>query len=77
MTRAVRISPPDGAVRHDAEIELLQPAGTRLHATFRMGGMPVVAELQAHDATMRGERVPVDIDLKRASIFDAATDAAL
>ena len=46
MIRAVRASPPDGVFRHEAEIELLQPVGTRTYATFRMGGAPVVAELR-------------------------------
>jgi multiple sugar transport system ATP-binding protein len=77
MMRAVRVSPPDGAFRHDAEIESLQPVGTRTYATFRIAGMPVVAELQAHDASLPGEHISIDINLKRASIFDAETERAL
>jgi multiple sugar transport system ATP-binding protein len=77
MMRAVRVSPPDGSLRYDAEIELVQSTGSRIFATFRMGGEPVVAELQAYDASRPGERVPIDINLKRASIFDAATEKAL
>ena len=45
MMRAVRASPPDGVFRHDAEIEVLRPIGSRTYATFKMGGAPVVAEL--------------------------------
>ena len=77
MIRAVRASPPDGALRYEAEIELLQPTGSRTYATFRLGGEPVVAELQAHDVSRPGERIPIDINLKRAAIFDAATEKAL
>lgn len=77
MMRAVRVSPPDGTLRHDAEIELLQPVGSRIYATFKLGTTPVVAELQAHDATRPGDRVPIDINLKRAAIFDEKTEKAL
>jgi multiple sugar transport system ATP-binding protein len=77
MMRAVRVSPPDGVFRHDAEIESLRPVGTRTYATFRIAGAPVVAELQAHDVSLPGERIPIDINIKRASIFDAETEKAL
>ena len=77
MMRAVRVSPPDGTLRHEAEIELLQPTGPRLCATFRMGGEPIMAELQAHDVSATGETVSIDINLKRAMIFDAETEKAL
>ena len=77
MMRAVRASPPDGVFRHEAEIESLQPVGTRTYATFRMGGAAVVAELQAHDVSLPGEHLPIDINLKRATIFDADTEKAL
>jgi multiple sugar transport system ATP-binding protein len=77
MMRAVRASPPDGAFRHDAEIEALRLRGSRTYATFRIGGIPVVAELLTHDVTRVGERVPIDINLKRAAIFEALTERAL
>jgi multiple sugar transport system ATP-binding protein len=76
MMRAVRVTPPDGTLRHEAEIELIQPTGSRLRATFRMGGEPVVAELQAHDVSGPGEKVRIDINLKRATLFDAETGQA-
>ncbi len=77
MARAVRVSPPDGTMRYEAEIELLQPTGPRVCATFRMGGEPVVAELQAHDVSAPGETVAIDINLKRATLFDAETEKTL
>jgi multiple sugar transport system ATP-binding protein len=72
MMRAVRVSPPDGAFRHDADIESLQPVGTRTYATFRIAGTPVI-----DDVSLPGERISIDINLKRASIFDAETERAL
>lgn len=77
ITRAVRVSPPDGSLRFEADVELLQPTGSRVGATFRLGGEPVVAELQAHDVSATGETVSLDINLKRASLFDAGTGKAL
>jgi multiple sugar transport system ATP-binding protein len=77
MQRAVRISPSDGTMRYEAEIELLQPTGSRVCATFRLGGEPAVAELQAHDVSAIGDKVAIDINLKRAMIFDAETEKAL
>ena len=55
----------------------MRPAGSRVYATFRLAGSPVLAELMVHDVTRVGQRVPIDINLKRASIFDAATEKAL
>ncbi len=77
MGRAVRTSPADGCLRHDAEIELLRPVGARVYATFRLVGIPLVAELHAHDVSRLGERVPIDINMKRAAVFDATTEKAL
>jgi multiple sugar transport system ATP-binding protein len=77
MMRAVRASPSDGVFRHEAVIETLRPVGSRTYATFRIGGTPVVAELMAHDASRPGDHVPIDINLKRAVIFDAATELAI
>ncbi|HEX9906257.1 MAG TPA: sn-glycerol-3-phosphate ABC transporter ATP-binding protein UgpC [Propylenella sp.] len=77
MMRAIRASPADGTIRYDALIELVQPTGSRTYATFRMGGEPVIAELQAHDVSRPGERIPIDVNLKRAAIFDAETEKAL
>ncbi|CAM5772418.1 sugar ABC transporter ATP-binding protein [Labrys miyagiensis] len=77
MSRAGTSAPAPGHVRIDAEIELLQPTGSRSFATLRLGGTPVLAELQAHDVSRPGERIPLDINLNRASLFDAATEKAL
>jgi multiple sugar transport system ATP-binding protein len=42
-----------------------------------MGSGPVVAELQAHDVSRPGEKIPIDVNLRRAAIFDAASERAL
>jgi multiple sugar transport system ATP-binding protein len=77
MTRATQAAPPPGTMRYEATIDLLQPTGSRTFATFTLGGSPIVAELQAHDVTRPGERAPIDINLRRAAIFDARTERAL
>jgi multiple sugar transport system ATP-binding protein len=77
MTRAVGASPSGAAFRYSAEIELLQPTGSRTYATFRLGGTPVIAELQAHDVSQPGEQIAIDLNLARAALFDAATERAL
>jgi len=77
MTRAQGEVPPPGVARLDATIELIQPTGSRSYATFRLGGEPVMAELQAHDVSRPGERLALDINLNRAAVFDAASERAL
>jgi multiple sugar transport system ATP-binding protein len=77
ITRASEGAVPDGMARRQVSIELLQPTGSRTYATFRLAGKPVVAELQAHDVSRPGESISVDINLRRAALFDAATEKAL
>jgi multiple sugar transport system ATP-binding protein len=76
MTRS-HGAPAEGIVRYDATIELIQPTGSRSYATFRLGGEPVMAELQAHDVSGPGEKIPIDINVRRASLFDARTEIAI
>ena len=77
LTRAHAATPAQGTFRYDATIDLLQPTGSRSYATFRLAGAPVMAELQAHDVSRPGERLPIDINMNRASIFDAKTERAI
>ena len=67
----------DGAARIPAIIELVQPTGSRTYATFRLAGQAMVAELQAHDVSRPGEHVAIDIDLRRASLFDPRSGRTL
>jgi multiple sugar transport system ATP-binding protein len=74
---AIGATPPPGEVRLDATIELLQPTGSRTYATFRIAGTPVVAEFEAHSVSRLGETIAVDLNLNRASLFDAATERSI
>jgi len=75
--RAQGSASAEGMARIEAEIELVQPTGSRSYATFRLGGQALMAELQAHDVSRPGERVAVDINLKRAALFHPETGKAL
>jgi multiple sugar transport system ATP-binding protein len=77
VTRANGSGALPGRARVDCEIELVQPTGSRTYATFRLGRQPVTAELQAHDVMRAGEKITVDINLGRASLFDAQTGRAI
>ena len=44
---------------------------------IRLGGEPVMAELQAHDVSRPGEKIAIDINLRRASLFDARSERAI
>ncbi len=67
----------DGVVPLSVVIELVQPTGSRTYATFTLGGVPVVAELQAHDVQHRDERVELYVDMNRAVLIDPETDRVL
>ncbi|MDQ6435624.1 sn-glycerol-3-phosphate ABC transporter ATP-binding protein UgpC [Mesorhizobium sp. LHD-90] len=77
LSRAPAGAPPPGCVRYDALVDLVQPTGSRSYATFRLAGEPVIAELQAHDVSRPGETLPIDVNMNRASVFDAATGKAI
>jgi multiple sugar transport system ATP-binding protein len=75
--RSTAPAPAAGSARVEASIELVQPTGSRTYATFRLAGLSVIAELQSHDVSRPGENVAIDIDLRRATLFDPATGKAL
>jgi len=75
--RATGTPPPAGVARLEATIELVQPTGSRSYASFRLADQPLLAELQAHDVSGPGERITVDLNLPRATIFDPETGRAL
>jgi len=77
LSRSHGPTPPPGSVRYEATVDLVQPTGSRSYASFQIAGSPVMAELQAHDVSRPGERIDLDINMKRASIFDAATQRAI
>ena len=67
----------EGHARVELEVELVQPTGSRSYATFRLAGQPAIAELQTQDVSRAGERIQVDINLRRAVLFDARSGKAL
>ncbi len=66
-----------GVVAHEAIIELVQPTGSRTYATFRLGGTPVVAELEAHDVEHPNQRLQLALDMNRAVLIDPQTEKVL
>ncbi len=55
-------------------VELVQPTGSRTYITFPLGGVPTVAELDAHDVQRPGEQIDLDVDMNRAILIDPETD---
>ena len=64
----------EGHVRVPVTIELVQPTGSRVHANMPLGGTSITAEFAAHEASMRGEKIIIDIDMTRAVIIDPQTE---
>jgi multiple sugar transport system ATP-binding protein len=77
MNRAVQGDSRPGLARYNANIELLQPTGSRTYATFKLGGTEVVAELQAHDVTEINQRVELTANMNRAVLIDPSTEKVL
>jgi multiple sugar transport system ATP-binding protein len=75
--RAATSQPAPGSVRLETIIELVQPTGSRSYASFHLAGQPVLSELQAHDVSGPGERITIDLNLPRATVFDPETGKAL
>jgi multiple sugar transport system ATP-binding protein len=66
-----------GSVGITALIDLVQPTGARTYATFKLGGVACVAELQAHDVSAPGERVELALDMNRAVLIDPQTEKVI
>ena len=66
-----------GLARFTAAIELLQPTGSRTYATFKLGGVDVVAELQAHDVTEIHQKIDLSMDMNRVILIDPATEKVI
>jgi multiple sugar transport system ATP-binding protein len=77
MSRALQGDARPGLARCNANIELLQPTGSRTYATFKLGGTEVIAELQAHDVTEINQRVELTINMNRAVIIDPSNERVL
>ena len=66
-----------GHTRASVAVELVQPTGSRVHATFPFGGTSIVAELGAHDVSKPGEKINIDIDMTRAVIIDPQSEKVI
>ena len=66
-----------GVVRINSTADLIQPTGTRTFVTSRIGGVPVTAELAAHDVHEAGAAVTLAADLNRAVLIDPVSDKVL
>lgn len=75
MSRASDTRP--GLARFTAGIELLQPTGSRTYATFKLGGVDVMAELQAHDVTEINQKIELSVDMNRAVLIDPLTEKVI
>ena len=80
--RPEHISTPKGPETKDHPrltlgVDLVQPTGTRTYVTCRLGGQPVIAELQSQDIDSDDETIDLAIDLSRANLIDAESGKVL
>ena len=80
----------DGIVKHPAEdfvvgnggvlvevaVEVLEPTGPDIYAAIRIGPHEVMARLPANTAITAGVSTGFEIDLNKASVFDAESGNA-
>jgi multiple sugar transport system ATP-binding protein len=69
--------PRTGLAPLPATIDLVQPTGSRVYGTFRLGGTEVVAELEVHDVERPGERLDLLFDMNRAVVIDPVSEKVL
>jgi multiple sugar transport system ATP-binding protein len=77
LSRAAAGSMRPGLARYKATIDLVQPTGSRTYATFRLGGVEAVAELQSHDVSQPGEELELAIDMNRVVLIDPESEKVL
>ena len=77
MARASASPPAPGHVRRLMTVELAQPTGSRTFITLSLGGVPVIAEVAAHDVQRFGETIDLDLDLNRAILIDSESGIVL
>ena len=70
-------APRPGQQPVDVEIDLVQPTGSRLYATFKLAGVEVTAELAAHDVQRPGERMTMWFDMARSIVIDPESGRVL
>jgi multiple sugar transport system ATP-binding protein len=77
LKRAEKGDLPKGHVRVNAIAEIIQPTGTRTYVTTRIAGVPVTAELGAHDVHEQGAALDFDIDINRCVLIDPESDKVI
>jgi multiple sugar transport system ATP-binding protein len=77
MARARDGAAAAGHVRVQTTVELIQPTGSRTYVTFPLGGVSVMAEVEAHEVRRPGEPLAVDLDMNRAVLIDPRSNRVL
>ena len=77
LARAGEGALASGFIRIKASADIIQPTGTRTYVTSRIGGVPVTAELGAHDVHEEGAALDYAADLNRCILIDPTTDKVL
>jgi multiple sugar transport system ATP-binding protein len=77
LSQAGRGAPAPGIARVTATADLIQPTGTRTYVTSRIGGVPVMAELGAHDVQEQGATIDYAVDMNRCLLIDPETDRVI
>jgi multiple sugar transport system ATP-binding protein len=76
MSRAEAALRP-GLARYSTRVDLVQPTGSRTYATFKLGGVEAIAELDAHDVQRANERIELALDMNRAVLIEPSTHRVL
>ncbi|MGI9506668.1 MAG: ABC transporter ATP-binding protein, partial [Geminicoccaceae bacterium] len=77
LTRAREGEARAGLAPMTVTLDLIQPTGSRSYGSFKLGGVEVTAELQAHDAERPGERLELHVDMNRTVVIDPKTERVL
>ena len=77
MARAKASEIRAGLAKLPVTFDLIQPTGSRTYGTFKLGGIEVTAELQAHDAEKPGEQLELHVDMNRAVVIDPVSERVL
>jgi multiple sugar transport system ATP-binding protein len=77
MARAREGSVANGHVRVQTTVELIQPTGSRTYISFSLGGVSVMAEVEAHDVERPGVPIALDLDMNRAVLIDPQTNRVI
>ncbi|MGI9487951.1 MAG: ABC transporter ATP-binding protein [Geminicoccaceae bacterium] len=77
LTRAREGEGRGGLAKLPVVFDLIQPTGSRSYGSFKLGGVEITAELQAHDAEQPGQRMELQVDMNRALVIDPVSELVL